>query len=164
MFYVKVSLTTQSRSKPFSPVENSTCFRTGGTRRGTESRVTENVREGFLSLKYFPVRRGSDTNKNCNFVRIFCIPATSCLPCTKRASVHGFSKVYLLARKKRKIYHVEQFHTNDGGGKSRSYQHNSAQLMKRLNNAIVLKANYVITSCLSYNTHNKSLNCESPLS
>jgi len=46
--------------------------------------------KGFRSLKYFPVRRGSDTNKNCNFVRIFCIPATSCLPCTKSASVLGF--------------------------------------------------------------------------
>jgi len=112
--------------------------------------------KGFRSLKYFPVRRGSDTNKNCTFVRIFCIPATSCLPCTKGAPVHGFSKGSFLARKKRKIYHVDQFYAKDEGGKSRAYQHNSAQLMKSrayqhnsaqlmksLNKAIVLKGNYV---------------------
>jgi len=54
MFSVKVSLTTLSRSKPFSPVEDSTYFRTSRTRRGTESWATENVKERIPFLKIFP--------------------------------------------------------------------------------------------------------------
>jgi len=54
-----------------------------------------------------------------------------------------FFERFFLARKKRKIYHVEQFRTNDGGGKSRSNQNNSAQLKKSFYKVIVLKGNYV---------------------
>lgn len=109
--------------------------------------------EEFRSLIYFLVRRASDINKSCNFLRIFCIPPTSCLPCTKCASVHGFSKGSFLARKKRKNVHVEQFHTNDEGVERQGCQHNSTQLMKSLNKNDSVKEDVGILPAVCRLTH-----------